>query len=80
MATSTFAQAAATGWLTWRGPWQNSVSAEKGLPQKIDGKLALWTADFPGQSTPTIANGRLYVNGYRGEGQDLQEYVACFDA
>ncbi len=72
--------AAVTGWLTWRGPRQNSVSLEKGLPQKIDGKAALWTADFPGQSTPTIANGRLYINGYRGEGQDLQEYVACFDA
>ena len=72
--------AAVTGWLNWRGPLQNSVSLEKGLPQKIDGKVALWTADFPGQSTPTIANGRLYVNGYRGEGQDLQEYVACFDA
>lgn len=72
--------APATGWLTWRGPLQNSVSLEKGLPQKIDGKVALWTADFPGQSTPVIANGRLYINGFEGEGQDLQEYVRCFDA
>ena len=72
--------AAVTGWLTWRGPLQNSVSLEKGLPPKIDGKAALWTVDFPGQSTPTIADGRLYINGYRGEGQDLQEFVACFDA
>ena len=69
-----------TGWLNWRGPLQNSVSLEKGLPKKIDAKEVVWTADFPGQSTPTIANGRLYINGYRGEGQDLQEFVACFDA
>jgi outer membrane protein assembly factor BamB len=72
--------AVVTGWLNWRGPLQTSVSFEKGLPQKIDGKAALWTVDFPGQSTPTIADGRLYINGYRGEGQDLQEFVACFDA
>ncbi len=76
----TATHAAVTGWLTWRGPLQTSVSLEKGLPQKIDGKAALWTADFPGQSTPTIADGRLYINGYRGEEQDLQEYIACFDA
>ena len=42
---SNFAEAAVTGWLNWRGPLQNSVSLEKGLPQKIDGKVALWTAD-----------------------------------
>lgn len=80
LAVSTSTHAAVTGWLNWRGPTQNSVSLERGLPPKIDGKVTLWTADFPGQSTPTIADGRLYVNGYRGEGQDLQEYVACFDA
>jgi len=74
------AHPAVTGWLNWRGPLQDSVSLEKGLPQKIDAKQALWTADFPGQSTPTIANGRLYINGRRGEGPDLQEFVACFDA
>jgi len=77
---STSARAAVTGWLNWRGPSQNSTSLEKGLPQKIDAKETLWTVDFPGQSTPTLANGRLYINGFRGEGQDLQEFVACFDA
>jgi outer membrane protein assembly factor BamB len=69
-----------TGWLTWRGPTQDSVSAEKGLPAKIDAAAPLWTADFPGQSAPVIANGRIYLNGYLGEGPDLREYVACFDA
>jgi outer membrane protein assembly factor BamB len=68
------------GWLDWRGPLQTGVSLEKGLPEKIDVKAALWTADFPGQSAPVIANGKLYIMGYLGEGPELQEGVACFDA
>ena len=71
---------AADGWLTWRGPLGTSVSTEKGLPQKLDAKAPLWSVDFPGQSTPVIADGRLYINGYQGDGQDLQEFLACFDA
>jgi len=68
------------GWLSWRGPQQNGSSLEKNLPDKLAVKEALWVADFPGQSTPVIANGRLYIMGYLGEGPDLQEGVACFDA
>lgn len=71
---------AARGWLSWRGPSQNGVSLEKSLPDKADAKAALWIADYPGQSTPVIANGKLYIMGYLGEGPDLQEGVACFDA
>ena len=74
------AQPATKGWLDWRGPAQTGVSLETGLPEKVDAKAALWTVDFPGQSAPVIANGRLYVMGYEGEGADLQEGVACFDA
>ncbi len=69
-----------TGWLNWRGPDQTGMSRETGLPDKVDPKNPLWSADFPGQSTPVIANGRLYIMGYLGEGPDLQEGVACFDA
>ena len=72
--------APAKGWLSWRGPEQNGVSREQGLPDKVDVKSALWVADFPGQSTPVIANGKLYLMGYLGDGPDLQEGVACFDA
>ncbi len=68
------------GWLDWRGPYQTGVSIEKGLPDKLDAKAALWTADFPGQSAPVIANGKLYIMGYLGEGPELQEGVGCFDA
>lgn len=72
--------AAARGWLNWRGPDQTGTTRETGLPDKVDAKAALWTADFPGQSAPVIADGKLYINGYLGEGQDLQEVVSCFDA
>jgi outer membrane protein assembly factor BamB len=68
------------GWLNWRGPQQNGTSLEKNLPDKIDVKGALWRADFPGCSTPVIANGKLYIMGYLGDGADLQEGITCFDA
>ena len=68
------------GWLAWRGPQQNGMSLEKGLPTTVNPAKPLWAADFPGQSTPVIANGKLYIMGYLGEGQDLREGVACFDA
>lgn len=68
------------GWLAWRGPHQTGYSLEKGLPDKIDAAQPLWTADYPGQSTPVIANGKLYIMGYLGDDADLQEGIGCFDA
>ena len=68
------------GWLNWRGPGQNGTSLEKNLPDQIDAKEALWTAEMPGQSTPILANGKVYLMGYLGEGPDLQEAITCFDA
>ena len=68
------------GWLSWRGPNQNGTSSEKSLPDRMDVQQALWTADLPGQSTPVIANGQLYIMGYVGDGPELQEAITCFDA
>lgn len=68
------------GWLNWRGPEQIGVSRETELPASVAAASALWTANYPGQSTPVIANGRLYIVGYQGEGADLQEGIGCFDA
>jgi prepilin-type N-terminal cleavage/methylation domain-containing protein len=31
-------------------------------------------------NTPVIADGRLFINGYLGDGPELQEAVRCFDA
>ena len=68
------------GWLSWRGPEQSGVSRETGLPDRVSAQETLWQADFPGQSGPVIANGKLFAMGYEGQGADLQEGVACFDA
>jgi outer membrane protein assembly factor BamB len=69
-----------TGWFNWRGPNQNGTSAEKNLPTNLDAAHPLWVADFPGQSTAVACHGRIYIMGYLGEGPDLSEGVACFDA
>ncbi|MSU63925.1 MAG: hypothetical protein EXS31_16285 [Pedosphaera sp.] len=74
------AAAPAQGWLSWRGPLQNGTSQEKGLPDSVDPAKPLWMTEFPGQSSPVISNGKVYIMGYLGEGADLQEGVACFDA
>ena len=78
ISTTTFASVG--GWLNWRGPNQNGSSEEKNLPSTLDVKQALWTADFAGMSTPVIANGKLYIMGYVGEGAELLEGVSCYDA
>lgn len=75
------ANAEVAGWLSWRGPEQTGVSREAGLPSSIESaEDALWVAEFPGGSTPVIANGRLYVVGHTGSGPLLQEGLGCFDA
>src|SRR5271155_3818724 len=80
LASTDSAPAAPTGWFNWRGPNQNGTSAEKNLPDTLDAAKPLWTADFPGMSTAVAANGKIYIMGYLGEGPDLSEGVACFDA
>ena len=74
------AAVAPRGWLNWRGPEQTGVSRESGLADRVSADDTLWRADFPGQSAPVIANGKLYAMGYTGQGADLQEGVTCFDA
>ncbi|HWD20288.1 MAG TPA: PQQ-binding-like beta-propeller repeat protein [Verrucomicrobiae bacterium] len=72
--------AALPGWFNWRGPNQNGSSAAKNLPAALDAAHPLWTADFAGMSTAVGRNGKIYIMGYTGEGQDLTEGVGCFDA
>lgn len=70
--------AGAEGWLHWRGPSQDGTTTEKQLPSKAGEPL--WTYAMRGRGTPVWADGRLYSWGYKGEGQDLQEYLTCMDA
>ncbi|MEM9444545.1 MAG: PQQ-binding-like beta-propeller repeat protein [Verrucomicrobiota bacterium] len=68
------------GWLSWRGPDQNGVSGETGLPDKIEESAALWKYAIQGGGTPVIANGRAFIFGFYGETQDVQEALVCLDA
>ena len=52
---------------------QNGASQRKGCPTRSRRRRRCGRRTFPGQSTPVIANGRLYIMGYQGEGPDLQE-------
>ncbi len=74
--------ATAADWLEWRGPNQNGVSDEQGLPDTWapGGVNHLWSVDLAGRGTPVIRGERVYAFGYRGEGAGLQEVLACFDA
>ncbi len=58
------------GWLDWRGPSQNGVSLETGLPDswELDGKNHGWTYEIWGRGTPVIAGNRVYSFGYYGAG------------
>ncbi len=73
-------------WSDWRGPAQNGWSPEHGLPDAFVMKKddpnnnLVWSAPgYGGLTTPIIQNGRVYVIGHTGEGQGVQERVACFD-
>lgn len=60
---------AVDGWLSWRGPDQNGVSPVNNLPDEfkiVDGNL-LWTYDMQGRGSPVIADGRMYIWGYKGD-------------
>jgi len=75
---ASFSEAAVSGWTNWRGPYQNGVTDEKGLPDTIDPeKNLLWSYDIAGRGTPVVAGGKVYAWGYRGTGPDLQEVLVC---
>lgn len=70
------------GWLNWRGPHQNGVSDETGLPDSWEpgGTNHLWTYPMQGKGTPVIAGERVYAFAYQGTGPDLQEFLVCVDS
>jgi outer membrane protein assembly factor BamB len=73
---------AVQGWLNWRGPHQTGVSDERDLIDKWSpgAENALWVRDLSGQSSAVVANGKVYIMGYKGSGPDLQEGIFCMDA
>ena len=65
-------------WAAWRGPYQNGVSLETGLPSST--KDVLWRIPCGGRSTPVIVNGRLFAINLCGKGVTEQEQIFALDA
>src|SRR5919106_6012482 len=66
-------------WSQWRGPNRDGISKETGLLKQwpADGPPLVWKASGAGggYSSFSVANGKLYTMGLRGE----REYVVAFD-
>jgi outer membrane protein assembly factor BamB len=66
-------------WPQWRGPNRDGVSKETGLLKQwpAEGPALLWKATGAGRgySSFSVANGRLYTMGLRGD----REFVIAFD-
>jgi outer membrane protein assembly factor BamB len=75
----TVAAEKASQWFAWRGPNGDGVCHEKYSGWSFDEKPA-WTFKMKGRGTPVIADGRMYVFGYMGDGQNVEETITCVDA
>ena len=66
-------------WPQWRGPNRDGISKETGLLKQwpVNGPPLVWKATGAGRgySTMSIASGRLFTMGLRGD----REYVIAFD-
>ena len=66
-------------WPQWRGPNRDGISKETGLLKQwpADGPPLVWKATGAGQgySSFSVANGRLYTMGLRGD----REFVIAYD-
>jgi outer membrane protein assembly factor BamB len=77
---SALAQAAANAsWPQWRGPNRDGISKETGLLKQwpTEGPALVWKASGAGggYSSFSIANGRLFTMGLRGD----REFIVAFD-
>ena len=70
----------AADWPRWRGPNRDGISSETGLLESWPkgGPPLVWKIEGLGEgySSASIANGRLFIQGQRGD----EEYVLAFDA
>ena len=74
----TLSPAVADNWYSWRGPSQDGRSAEKYGKHAINEK-PLWMYDISSRGAPVIADGRVFLFGYHGEGSALVETLTCLD-
>lgn len=79
VSVSALAQSNAT-WPQWRGPNRDGISKETGLLKQwpAEGPALLWKAAGAGSgySSFSVANGRIYTMGLRGD----REFVMAFDS
>jgi outer membrane protein assembly factor BamB len=80
LALAQYALAQSTAdWPQWRGPNRDGISKETGLLKQwpAEGPPLVWKASGAGggYSSFSVANGKLYTMGLRGE----REYVVAFD-
>ncbi len=86
LATLATSPANAGDWIHWRGPEQNGVSKEEGLPDSFDlatvGKNnLLWKQPFGGRSAPLVMGGKVFViNGADMAKPTEVERIQCLDA
>jgi len=79
-----FGVAWAADWPSWRGPEQDGVSRETGLPLVWSpgdkGENLVWKRLEGARSTPVLHDGRVFVVSRIGEGVNEQERVLCAEA
>ncbi|MCU0703198.1 MAG: PQQ-binding-like beta-propeller repeat protein [Fimbriiglobus sp.] len=73
-------------WLHWRGPEQNGVSRETGLPETFSldpgsEENLLWKKEYNGRSAPLVMGGRLYaIGGFDASKTTEGERIYCLNA
>ncbi|MGL4423189.1 MAG: PQQ-binding-like beta-propeller repeat protein, partial [Gemmataceae bacterium] len=77
--------APAADWTHWRGPTQNGVATNQGLPESFSLKTVgkdglLWMQPVGGRTTPLILDDKLVMITATGDGLQEGEKVVCFDA
>jgi outer membrane protein assembly factor BamB len=75
------ALANAADWPQWRGPNANGTTDEPNLPSTFSTKENVaWVTPLPGpaESTPAIANGKIFISSTANNHQDL--VAICLDA
>ncbi|HET6573351.1 MAG TPA: PQQ-binding-like beta-propeller repeat protein, partial [Fimbriiglobus sp.] len=73
-------------WVHWRGPEQNGLARETGLPEIFDPNApageqgVIWKQPYGGRSAPLVLKGRLYtISGHDMSKPTEGERVMCFD-
>ena len=71
-------------WIHWRGPEQNGVSRETGLPDSFDPAKGIkgnvvWQQPYGGRSAPLVMDGKIFIIQGTGEGITEGERIVCLD-